>query len=1065
MRPVYSICLSLAVFPMLANATGLRNFNDAALRDIHFVDHREGWAVGDEGVIWHTIDGGKNWERQSTGVRASLRSIYFVNPFVGWVVGRDELPLGAGSSGVLLLTTDGGEHWRQLAPNTMPGLNQIRFVNNKVGYVVGDATDQFPSGVFATKDGGRSWKPVEGPRAVSWNAFEMSDEQIGTLIGAWNQLATLRKENLKIAKVDQLGGRSLHSVYLTGGQGHRRTPTTDGRGVAVGQGGLLLMSQDSGATWGYLAPRLPESVLSCWDFHAVHGAGSHIWVAGRPGSVMLHSPDRGKTWEVQKTGNQLPLHSLFFHDEKRGWAVGELGSILATTDGGKTWKVQRRGGRRSAVMVIQTDSKDTTFGTIARVGAVDAYLTTVIQAIAPDPASASEKDAGQASRLARAVRMAGGAAGEMLWQFPKPKHVRVNDANDLEKLWDGMHLRLGKGAEQMTRQLTLALRIWRPEVVVVSGKAKEDPASKMVVDAIQKAFQSAGDEKAYPEQIQRLALSTWKPLKLYVGVNKGEGNIAISLTRPVATLSETLRDFVTEPTNLVHGKSTIVPVSEYWKLVNSQIPNAQVDRYLTQGIQLAYGGEARRPHGKPKVLTDELKRILTTQTTIQNLTFAAKKGGLTDPNRVMSLLGPLLDKLPPERGAKMAHSVARHYVRMGEWHLAREVFGVMVERFPAHELAMDAYRWLILHNSSDEVRRRHELGQFVVTGAIGYRQLPGVSVPKNANPQLNEAQRQKRELLSKFQTNREEVKEAWVKQSTEREIRDWNEGSIKLGPKLASFGALLGTDPATRFALASAKRKIGQFEEAEKWFEKFVSRQQSGPWKENAMMELWLSRRRGAPPKQLFQSRHASNRPYLDGKLDDPCWREGGQPVVLKNAIGTTGDEYKTKVMLTHDKDFLFLAVRCEHPNAEPVKSIDKRDRDMTLNNHDRISLFLDLDRDYSTAYHFQFDRRGGARESCWADPRWNPSWFVAVHQEATYWQAEIAIPRGALTGDHFMQGRPWCCNIVRVVPGQGVQAWSLPAGVPEANPKLEGMGMLLFLPKPNSQPTVSTKPEMKRAK
>ena len=893
----------------------------------------------------------------------------------------------------------------------------------------------------------------------------MSDEEVGTMIGAWNQLATLRKENLKIAKVDQLGGRSLHGVYLTGGQGLRRKPTVDGRGVAVGQGGLLLVSQDSGATWGYLAPRLPESVLSCWDFHSVHGAGSHVWVAGRPGSVLLHSPDRGKTWEVQKTGSELPLHSLFFHDEKRGWAVGELGSILATSDGGKTWKAQRRGGRRAAVMVIQTDSHDTTLGTVANLGAVDSYLTTVIQAIAPDPASASEKEAGQASRLARAVRMAGGASGEMLWQFPKPNHVRLKNAHDLEKLWDSMHLRLGKGTEQMTRQLTLAMRIWRPEVVVVSANAKDDPASQTVLNAVKKAFQSAGEEKAFAEQLDKLGLSTWKVSKLYVGVNKGEGNISIPLTRPVATLASTLRDFVTEPTNLVHGKSTIVPVSEYWKLANSRVPNVQEDRHLMQGIRLAFGGEARRPHGKPKVLTEALRKLLSTQNTIQNLTFNAKAGGLSDPNRLLSLIGPLLDKLPPERGARMAHAVARHYVRMGEWHLAREVFGVMIDRFPAHELAMDAYRWLILHNSSDEVRRRHELGQFVVAGLSGYRQLPGGAVPKKPSKNLNEAQRQRAEMLSKMKTGKEEVNEAWVKRSTEREIRDWNEGSIRLGPKLASFGPLVGTDPAARFALASAQRKIGEFDEVEKWYERFVSRQTNGPWKDNAAMELWMSRRRGAPPKQLFQSRYSATRPYLDGKLKDECWTSSGQPVVLKNAIGTTGDEYATKVAITHDKEFLYLAIHCEHPKSDPVKPIGKRERDMDLKNHDRVSLFLDLDRDYSTAYHFQFDRRGAAKESCWNDPRWNPSWFVAVHQEETYWQAEIAIPRGALTGDHFMQGRPWCCNVMRVVPGEGVQSWSLPAGVPETNPRLEGMGMLLFLPQPNAQPTVSTKPEMKRAK
>ena len=47
--------------------------NIRTLRAIQFVDEQEGWAAGDEGVIWHTIDGGKSWDRQMTGgVRASF---------------------------------------------------------------------------------------------------------------------------------------------------------------------------------------------------------------------------------------------------------------------------------------------------------------------------------------------------------------------------------------------------------------------------------------------------------------------------------------------------------------------------------------------------------------------------------------------------------------------------------------------------------------------------------------------------------------------------------------------------------------------------------------------------------------------------------------------------------------------------------------------------------------------------------------------------------------------------------------------------------------------------------
>src|SRR2546421_4614091 len=98
-------------------------FEDAALHAVQFVDRDEGWAAGDDGVVWHTIDGGQTWERQPTGVRASLRSLHFVNPYVGWAAGREELPNGAGSAGVLLYTKDGGLKWQRVLINALPGLN------------------------------------------------------------------------------------------------------------------------------------------------------------------------------------------------------------------------------------------------------------------------------------------------------------------------------------------------------------------------------------------------------------------------------------------------------------------------------------------------------------------------------------------------------------------------------------------------------------------------------------------------------------------------------------------------------------------------------------------------------------------------------------------------------------------------------------------------------------------------------------------------------------------------------------------------------------------------------
>ncbi|MBI2998305.1 MAG: hypothetical protein HYY46_07595 [Deltaproteobacteria bacterium] len=67
--------------------------------------------------------------------------------------------------------------------------------------------------------------------------------------------------------------------------------------------------------------------------------GSHAWIVGYFGTL-LHSGDRGLTWELQRSGTQEALFRLAFIDEKQGWISGSYGTILHTRDGGKSWKAQ-----------------------------------------------------------------------------------------------------------------------------------------------------------------------------------------------------------------------------------------------------------------------------------------------------------------------------------------------------------------------------------------------------------------------------------------------------------------------------------------------------------------------------------------------------------------------------------------------------------------------------------------------------------------------------------------------------------------------------------------------------
>jgi photosystem II stability/assembly factor-like uncharacterized protein len=1041
-----ALCLvGLAAAPVRAEAP--RHFDDAALHAVQFVDGREGWAVGDEGVVWHTIDAGKTWEQQQTGVhtsvRASLRGLHFLNPYVGWVVGREEMPAGAGSVGVVLFTKDGGLHWKRVMPGTLPGLNCVAFADDQNGFLAGDASDAYPTGVFVTRDGGRTWQAVPGPRATSWWALACTGPGEAALAGAWNRQALVSRDRLHIVDTDLLGGRTLRGLRLSGTGG-----------VAVGEGGLVLLSDGArGARWSF-DPRLPPHAAENWDFHAIHGVGPHLWAVGRPGSAALHSPDGGKSWEVVRTGQTLPLHGVFFSDEGHGWAVGELGTVIATTDGGKSWRVQRRGGQRLAVLTVNARAAGTPLDTLAVLGLQEGYLAAGLRVTSPDPASAAPHLVGDGPRFADALRQCGAAGGEVLWQFPLPSHLAQAPRKDLLRSWDQLHG--DRAAEQLLRQLVLALRMWRPDVVLTDAAAGECGADGLMAEALRAAFERAADPQAFPEQVKVLGLEPWSPVKLYGQCDPRACSVSLDLVEPDHLLEGTVKEFVTGPAALLAEGSATVPARRGFRLLASRLQGASSHQHLMQGIELAAGGLARRPAVPLSEPPPELLKALRQRTHLLALV-EAPLSALTGPDKVLSQVGPMLAELPDEVAVRAAHAVASEYVRRGQWALARETFLLLIDRYPAHPLALDACRWVIRHNSSSEARRRHELGQFLVTvrqqdfGQPQEKDPAPMPDAEGVRPASFDTEGpEKKPRLPNIPEVQVQQQGAVTAYASPAQARQWYQSSLDLESRLAAFGPLAATDPSLQFCLQAARRNLGGGEEALKWYEDFARRQPPGPWRTAAAAELWLARRGGPPPRPVLKCRPAETRPLLDGRLDDACW-QGAAEERLQNAAGETAGEYPTAVRLAFDQEFLYLAVRCKHPVGKAVPPARGRQRDADLRAYDRVSVLLDIDRDYNTCYHLQIDQRGCVCESCWGDRDWNPRWFVAVHAEQDGWVAEAAIPLTALTGDAVTPGKAWACNVVRVLPGLGVQALSLPAEAPEVALRPEGMGLLLFTQEPRA--------------
>lgn len=105
--------------------------------------------------------------------------------------------------------------------------------------------------------------------------------------------------------------------------------------VAVGERGVILLSDDGGRQW-----RQAREVPASGTLTAVSFADARQgWAVGHQGLV-LHTQDGGETWRVQhqELEQDQPLLAVHFADARRGVAVGLWARVMVTDDGGAHWE-------------------------------------------------------------------------------------------------------------------------------------------------------------------------------------------------------------------------------------------------------------------------------------------------------------------------------------------------------------------------------------------------------------------------------------------------------------------------------------------------------------------------------------------------------------------------------------------------------------------------------------------------------------------------------------------------------------------------------------------------------
>jgi hypothetical protein len=99
---------------------------NAAILSVYFADAQRGWAVGEQGTVLVSTDGGFSWHRQISGTQGYLLSVYFADAQRGWIVGYP---------GTILATTDGGSSWHLQTSATE--LRSLYFSDTQRGWAVG----------------------------------------------------------------------------------------------------------------------------------------------------------------------------------------------------------------------------------------------------------------------------------------------------------------------------------------------------------------------------------------------------------------------------------------------------------------------------------------------------------------------------------------------------------------------------------------------------------------------------------------------------------------------------------------------------------------------------------------------------------------------------------------------------------------------------------------------------------------------------------------------------------------------------------------------------------------